>query len=89
MHLYKIKRGTRGRLIKMEDQSVKDWVVRTDLSFVETVTDPIKYHNGKVVDVKAMNDAAGAGMAVFGGEYGCENGQDYYLAVPYNQIEVL
>jgi len=89
MHLYKIPKGVMGYLYNTEDGSLKPWVTRRELSYVGTVIDPVKLHNGQLTDDRVINEQATNGYAVFGGEYGCNNGEKYYLSVPYRTIKVL
>lgn len=88
MHMYKIPRGTRAVLYTVATNATTPWIVRKDLSFIETVIDPIKSRNGQLVDIKAMNTYADKGWAVFGSTYGCERGEPYYLFVQYSDIKV-
>lgn len=89
MHLYKIPKGVMGYLYNTEDGTIKPWVTRTELSFVCAVIDPVKLHNGQLTDDPVMNDQAAQGNSVFGGEYGCNNGEKYYLSVPYRTVKLL
>lgn len=45
MKLYRIKSGTKGKVIDRKETSIKDWTVTKDLNFMDTVADPIRYHN--------------------------------------------
>lgn len=93
MKLYRIKAGTWGRLIDASAAVAthKAWCVRTDRRFIESLIDPIRYANGhRIVGEQnnAFNELAKDGYAIFGGEYGCEPEEKYYIAVPYSQLEV-
>lgn len=89
MHWYEIPEGTRGKLLVQEpdtDIEVRNWITRKDLSFTETVHDPIAEENGRLADAPAdclVRELAQAGYAIFGGEVGSESTAKYLLAVPY------
>jgi hypothetical protein len=71
----------------MNDQGMiieRDWVVRKDVTFDDTIMDPVKLHNlSKYCDHSLQSHYwAKEGKATFrdGG---------YALVVPYNQVEVV
>jgi hypothetical protein len=91
MHLYKIEKGTTGKLIDRSGTPViRDWVVRRNLSFYNFIVDPISYHNNRgnlnlPVDITRL---AERGYAVYGGENGGDDHATYLLAVPYSSVKV-
>lgn len=86
MKLYRIKKGTAGKLIDTKEDAVNDWTVSKDLSFMDTVADPIRYHNrpADITDplhVKLVQQ----GYAIFIDSVSTR----YLLAVQYERVGVL
>lgn len=94
MKLYKIAKGTAGKLITQlpgVDPQVQDWNTTKDLEFTETLLDPIRLHNNRAdydhtsLAVKLVMK----GYALYGGEDGYDPNAKYILAVPYDNVDVL
>jgi len=84
--LYRVKTGTKGKLIRVADEDIRDWTVRKDLSFMDTIIDPVRYHNRPGDhDNVLYNKMAQQGYALF------SNATDprYILAVLYDDISIL
>lgn len=93
MKLYSVAKGTNGKLIKQEPNAnveVRDWTTRKDLSFVETLLDPVRLHNNRgAYDHSSMAvKLVAQGYALFGGEDGNDASALYVLAVPYDEVRV-
>lgn len=86
MKLYRIKTGTEGKLIRVADEDIQDWTVRKDLSFMDTIIDPVRYHNRPGdVDNPLYNKMAQQGYALFSNA----NDPRYVLAVQYEDVNIL
>ena len=84
MKLYRVKEGTKGKLISGE--TVTDWTVRKDLSFTETVADPISYHNRPADTTNTLHvKLVQQGYALFASD----NNPKFVLAVQYEDVGVL
>lgn len=90
MKLYTIPKGTEAVLMtRHEDGSVTQspWKARTDLSFTDTVIDPIRIMNQSYDSRSFGFQLAKKGYAIFVDEPGQPN--KYALAVKYDMVTVL
>ena len=86
MKLYRIKEGTTGKLIRVADENIREWTVRKDLSFMDTIIDPVRYHNRPGdVDNPLYNKLAQQGYALFSKD----GDPRYVLAVQYEDVNIL
>ncbi len=94
MKMYSIPVGTQGKVLIQEpnaDIKMSDWTTRKDLTFSETILDPVRLHNNRgaydhsSVAVKLVSQ----GFALFGGEMGNDADAKHILAVPYDQVKVV
>lgn len=87
MKAYKVPKGTKGKLIVQEEFSVevRDWVVRKDLTFDDTIVDPVRFHNhpGDYDSGSLAVELVLKGYSLFG-----EQDSRYVLAVPYENVTV-
>lgn len=93
MKLFRIPKGTAGKLITQEeytDVKIQDWVTRKELTFVDVLLDPVRLHNQRSehdhnsIAVKLVMQ----GYSLFGGVTGSDPSAKYFLAVPYDSVEV-
>ena len=91
MHLYKIKAGTKCKLLTQEpdkDVTVRDYVTRKNLDFVDeqVVIDFVRLKNEKIPPTTQALKLAASGYSIF-----CnESANDKYLvAVHLSLVEVL
>ena len=91
MKLYRIKKGTIGKIIRVADEDIREWVVRKDLSFMDTIIDPVRYHNNPgAVDNALYNKLAQQGWALFSQSHSQTNANPrYVLAVQYDDVNIL
>jgi hypothetical protein len=87
--LYRVTKGTTGKLIKVgadTQPEIKDWTVRKDLTFMDTIIDPVMYHNrpGDFEDPLHIAMVQG-GYALFANA----SNPRYILAVQYEDVGVL
>lgn len=89
---YHIKQGTAGKLIELnlnQDAIIKDWIVRKDITFQNSLIDPIVV---KTMVEDAQKSLAGTlanqGYALFGGDSGGDRQARWVLAIPYSEIEI-
>lgn len=86
MKLYRIKEGTVGKIIDQVDDMVKDWTVTKDLSFTDTVTDPVRYHNRPADTTNTLHvKLVQQGYALFV----APARPRYVLAVQYEDVGIL
>lgn len=90
--MFTIKKGTTGKLIKLErnkDAEIVDWSTRRNLSFPNVLVSPATVKDITVQgNVPLAIRMARQGYALFGGETGNERDAQYVLAVPYTEIEI-
>ena len=86
MKLYAIPQNTNGVLFtKGERQRL--FTTRKDLSFLETITDPVRYANGSRINFD-FDTLAQQGYFIFGGDFGSDTEAKYILAVHGDNIQV-
>jgi len=90
---YLVKKGTVGKLIEInpnQDAVIKDWTLRKEIVFSNSLIDPIVV---KTMVEDAQKSLAGTlakqGYALFGGDSGNDRKARFVLAVPYDQIELV
>ena len=87
LKLYRVRKGTEGKLISLSPSpTVRDWTVRKDLTFMHTITDPVRYHNrpDEVTNPTHL-ELVKQGYALFASS----DNPNYVLAVSYNKVGVL
>jgi len=103
MKWYEVKVGQQGKLLTRTAPgrySIRDWTVRRECCFSETVLDPISAYNmlsraerGRAREEDLPDDhvfvtLAQRGYALFGGEHGSDHTAKYILAVHYDNCFV-
>lgn len=94
MKIYTIPHGTTGKVItQCQDAptaSVEDWITRRELTFTESVVDPISHHNnrGNPNVPEYLKRYAEQGYAIYGGSVGNDVAATYLFAVQYDKVLV-
>lgn len=98
MKLYRVKQGTKGKVIRLINGAVQDWTTTKDLSFVDTVIDPVRYHNQRSKAVAGepehlqplFVELAQQGYSVFyPSMYAARDSFQFALVVKYDDVSIL